>query len=144
MVYLKAVDLKAQKINTLIVPVCENKKIHDDRVVNAIAQKALKLKEFKAAKGDRVTLYDVKDLGADRIICVGLGKLKKIDRDVLRSFCGATVDRCIQAGFEKIWVAVPVAGKLKMEMPDLIESMMEGACLGNHVFDRYKKEKKIF
>lgn len=142
MLGLKAVDLKTQKIDTLIVPVCADKKIHDDRVIKAIIQKTLKLKEFKAEKGDVVTLYDFKGLAAERIICVGLGKLKKIDQEILRSFCGAAVGRCIQADFERIWVAVPSAEKLKMELPELIESMMEGACLGNHIFDKYKQEKK--
>ena len=142
MIGLKAVDLKMQKIDTLIVPVCADKRIHDDRVIKTITQKALKLKEFKAEKGDVVTLYDFKGLAAERIICVGLGKLKEIDQEIFRSFCGTAVDRCIQAGFEKIWVAVPSAEKLKMELPELIEAMMEGACLGNHVFDKYKQEKK--
>ncbi len=142
MIGLKAVDLKTQKIDTLIVPVCADKKIHDDRSINAAIQKALKLKEFKADKGDRVTLYEFKRLAAHRIICVGLGKLKKIDLEILRSFCGATINSCIKAGFEKAWFAVPAAGKLKMEMPDVVEAMMEGACLGNHIFDKYKNEKK--
>ena len=142
MIALKAVDLQKQKIETLIVPVCEDKEIHGDGLIKRVIKKALKLKEFKAEKGDHVTLYNFKDLPAERIICVGLGKLKKIDPEVLRAFCGASVNRSMQAGFEKIWMAVPVAKKLKMEMPDVVEAMMEGACLGNHVFDKYKKEKK--
>jgi leucyl aminopeptidase len=142
MISLKAVDLQKQKIDTLIVPVCEDKKIHDDRLIEGVIKKALQLKEFGAENGDRVTLYDVKGLATKRIICVGLGKFKKIDREVLRSFCGAAVNGCMQAGFEKIWVAVPAAKKLKMEMPDVVEAMMEGACLGNHVFGKYKKEKE--
>jgi hypothetical protein len=40
MLRLKAVDLKAQKIDTLIVPVCEDKKIHDDRIINTIIVKS--------------------------------------------------------------------------------------------------------
>jgi leucyl aminopeptidase len=142
MINLKAVDLQKQKIDTLVVPVCEDKKIHDDRLIEGIIKKALQLKEFKAEKGDQVTLYDVKGLTAKRIICVGLGKIKKVDLEVLRSFCGSAVDRCMQAGFETIWVAVPAAEKLKLGMPDVVEAMMEGACLGNHVFAKYKKEKK--
>ncbi len=142
MISLKAVDLKTQKIETLVVPVCADKKIHEDRALNAIIQMALKLKEFKADKGDRVTFYDVKALRADRVVCFGLGKLKQIDLEVLRSFCGSAIDNCIQANLETIWVAVPAAVKLKIEAPDMVEAMMEGACLGNHTFDRYKKEKK--
>ena len=142
MVRLRAGDLKAQKIDTLIVPVCEDKKIHDDRIVNAIIKKALKLEEFKAAKGDEITLYDLKDLDAKRVVFIGLGKHEKIDHEALRAFCGAAVNRCIKAGLEIIWIAVPEAASLKMEMTTRVESMMEGACLGNHLFNKYKKEKE--
>ena len=142
MLKLRAVDLRTQKIETLIVPVCEDKEIHADRVIKGIAQKALKLKEFKAEKGDVVTLYDVRDLAIERIICIGLGKFEKIDHEVLRSFCGTAVNRCIQAGFKIIWVAVPASARFKMKVPEVVEAMLEGACLGNHVFDKYKKEKK--
>ncbi|MCK4987564.1 MAG: leucyl aminopeptidase [Desulfobacterales bacterium] len=142
MIGLKAVDLKKQKIDTLIVPVCEDKKIHDDRIINAIIKKALSLKEFEAEKGDELTLYDLKDLNTKRVIFVGLGKLKKIDPETLRAFCGAIVKRCIKVDLEVIWVAVPAAHKLKMEMPATVAALMEGACLGNHLFDKYKKEKK--
>ena len=107
MIGLKAVDLKTQKIETLVLPVCADRKIHDDRALSAVIQKALKLKEFKADKEERVTLFDVKGIAADRVMCVGLGKLNKIDLDVLRSFCGSAVGKCIQSGFETIWVAVP-------------------------------------
>ena len=78
MIALKSVDLQKQKIETLVVPVCEDKEIHGDRIIRRVIKKALQLKEFKAEKGDRVTLYDFKDLTTERIICVGLGKLKKV------------------------------------------------------------------
>jgi leucyl aminopeptidase len=142
MIRLKTADLRTQKIETLVVPVCTDKIIHGDRAINAVIQRALKLKEFKADIGDQVTLYDVRELATERVICVGLGEIKKIDLDVLRSFCGSAVGKCIQAGFETIWIAVPAAEKLKIQSPDVVEAMMEGAFLGNHIFDRYKKEKK--
>jgi leucyl aminopeptidase len=142
MISLKTADLQKQEIDTLIVPVCEDKKIHDDSIINAIIKKALDLKEFKAEKGDEVTFYDLAALNVKRAIFFGLGKLKKIDRETLRASCGATVKKCIAAGLEVVWVAVPAARKLKMEMPDVAEPMMEGAGLANHLFDNYKKEKK--
>jgi len=142
MIGLKAADLQRQKIDTLIVPVCQDRKIHEDRIINGVIKKALQLKEFKAEKDNELTLYDLKDLNTKRVIFVGLGKLKKIDHETLRAFCGAIVKKCIAADLEVIWVTVPAAQKLKMEMPDVVKTLMEGACLGNHLFDKYKKEKK--
>ena len=128
MIGLKAVDLQKQKIDTLIVPVCEDKEIHEDRIIKRVIKKALQLKEFKAEKGDELTLYDLKDLNTKRIIFVGLGKLNKIDPETLRAFCGAIVKKCITVDFETIWVTVPAAQKLKMEMPEVVKALMEGAC----------------
>jgi len=42
MLNLKAMDLKKEKIGTLIVAVGEDKKIHDDPTINAMIQQALK------------------------------------------------------------------------------------------------------
>ena len=142
MLNLKTIDLKKEKIDTLIVAVCEDQKIHDDPSINAMIDQALKLKEFKAQKKDEVTLYDLKGFKIKRISFVGLGKHKKIEPEVLRTFCGAAVKKCIKTGLESIWIAVPAAEKLKMEPATAVEAMMEGACLGNHLFDKYKKEKK--
>ncbi len=142
MIGLKTVDLQKQKIDTLIVPVCQDRKIHEDRIINAVIKTALQLKEFKAEKDNELTLYDLKDLNTKRVIFVGLGKFKKIDHETLRAFCGAIVKKCIAADLEVVWVTVPAAQKLKMEMPTVAEALMEGACLGNHLFDKYKKEKK--
>lgn len=142
MIGLKAADLQKQKIDTLIVPVCQDRKIHEDRIINGVIKKALRLKEFRAEKDNELTLYDLKDLNTKRVIFVGLGKFKKIDHETLRAFCGAIVKKCIAADLEVVWVTVPAAQKLKMEMPDVVKALMEGACLGNHLFDKYKKEKK--
>ncbi len=142
MIGLKTVDLQKQKIDTLIVPVCQDRKIHEDRIINAVIKTALQLKEFKAEKDNELTLYDLKDLNTKRVIFVGLGKFKKIDHETLRAFCGAIVKKCIAADLEVVWVTVPAAQKLKLEMPSVAEALMEGACLGNHLFDKYKKEKK--
>jgi leucyl aminopeptidase len=142
MLHLKATDLKKEKIDTLIVAVCEDKKIHADLIIDAMIKQALKLKEFKAEKGDDVTLYDLKGFNIHRIVFGGLGRFKKIDPEVLRAFCGAAVKKCIKAGLERIWIPVPAAEKLKMEPATAVAAMMEGAFLGNHLFDKYKKEKK--
>jgi leucyl aminopeptidase len=141
MLNLKAIDLKKEKIDTLIVAVCEDRKIHADPTINAAINQALKLEEFKAEKGDTVTLYDLKGFNIKRMIFVGLGQHEKIDPEALRAACGAAVKKCIKADLERIWVAVPAAEKLKMEPATAVEAMLEGACLGNHLFDKYKREK---
>ena len=78
MIQLKSVDLKKVKTETLVIPVCEDKDIHDDATIAALIRKAKKLEEFKGAKDDQVVFYNLPDVKVVRLIFIGLGKLKKI------------------------------------------------------------------
>ena len=39
-------------------------------------------------------------------------------------------------------LATPSAAELTVNAETLLGTLMEGACLGNHIFDRYKMEKE--
>ena len=142
MLHLKSINLKKQKIETLAIPVCEDKDIHEEPVIKAVIKKALKLKEFSGKKDEGLTLYDLPDIQAQRVMLYGLGELEKIDRESLRTMAGKTVKSCIKKELANLWIAVPAADKLKIEMSAVIETMQEGAYLGNHIFQKYKGEKK--
>jgi leucyl aminopeptidase len=142
MLHLKSADLKKQPIEILAIPVCEDKDIHEDPLIKAVVQKALVLKEFSAKNDEQVTLYDVPDIKARRIIMWGLGKSEKLDLEALRSMAGKIVKSCIKKELADLWFAVPASGKIDLEMPAVLEAMQEGAFLGNHIFQQYKLEKK--
>ena len=142
MLRLSSIDLKKTKMATLAIAVCEDKDIHDDPLIAAVIKKALQLKEFNGKKDEAITLYDVPDIKAQRVILQGLGKLEKIDREALRSMAGKTVKSCIKKELTDLWFAVPAPSKLKMEMSTVLEAMQEGAYLGNHLFQTFKVEGK--
>jgi leucyl aminopeptidase len=142
MLRIASIDLKKTKIETIAIPVCEDEDIHDDSAIRAVVKKALRLDEFSGKKDETLTLYDVQGLQTRRIILGGLGKLEKIDREALRSLCGKAVKKCIDLKLSNLWFAVPEPAKMKMETADVVEAMGEGVCLGNHIFHKYKGEKK--
>jgi leucyl aminopeptidase len=142
MLRLTSIDLAKLKTDILAIAVCEDRDIHDDPIIEAVVRKALKLKEFNAKKNETVTLYDQPDIKAQRVILWGLGVHEKIDREVLRGMAGQTVKHCIKAQLANLSFAVPDASMLKMEMPDVLETLLEGAYLGNHLFVKFKSEKK--
>ncbi len=142
MLQLKSVDLKKAKIETLAIPVCEDKDIHDNRTISSLIKEAKKLKEFKGKKDDEVTFYNPPDIKAERVVFLGLGKHEKVDLEALRSFAGKSIKKCIKKNLSEVLIAVPSAGKIKLEASSVLEALLEGACLGNHIFDKYKKEKK--
>ena len=142
MIHLKSVDLKKEKVASLVIPVCEDKTVFDDEIIMSLIKNAKKFKEFKGEKNDEVTFYNLTEVNAERVIFIGLGKLEKINREVMRVVTGNAVKTLIKKKLSNVLIAVPVAKKINMEMTSVLEAMLEGAYLGNHVFDKYKKEKK--
>jgi len=143
MLHLKTVDLRKEKTETLVIPVCEDAQIHDNKTIVSIINKAKKLKEFKGEKNDEVILFSPSEIKAERVILLGLGKLKKIDSETLRTFAGKTLQKCMKKNLSQVLISVPSFKKIKMEMSRVLEPLLEGAFLGNHIFDKYKKEKKL-
>jgi len=142
MIHLKSVDLKKEKVAALVIPVCEDKTVFDDEIIMSLTRKAKKIKEFKGDKNDEVTFYDLTEVKAERVIFIGLGKLEKIDGGAMRAATGNAVKALIKKKLSNVLIAVPVAEKINMELTSVLETMLEGAYLGNHIFDKYKKEKK--
>ena len=142
MIHLKSIDITKTKIDTLAVPVCEDGEILDG-MLKTLAAEAKTLAEFKGKAGEEVVLHKPADVKADRVIFMGLGKLEKIDAETLRAFSGKAVKACIQKNLTGVFLAVPVATCVNMAAGDMLEALSEGAFLGNHRFDKYKKEKKL-
>jgi len=143
MLQLKTVDLKKTKTETLVIPVCEDTQIHDNSAIVSIINKAKKLKEFKGEKDDEVILYTPPGVNAERVIFLGIGKAKEIDFEKLRKMSGRAIKECIKKNLSQVLIAVPSDKKIKIEMSQVLTPLLEGAFLGNHIFDRYKKEKKL-
>jgi leucyl aminopeptidase len=142
MLHLTSVDLKKAKIETLAIPVAEDKDIHVDGSIKAVIKKAMKLKEFNGKKDEVVTLYDPPEINTQRVVLHGLGKVEKIDRETLRSMAGKTVAECIKKELKKVWFAVPEVKHINLEIASVLKAMQEGAYLGNHIFEKYKADKK--
>jgi len=143
MLHLKSVNLEKEKVETLVIPVCEDKNIYDDRMIASIVKKARKLKEFSGKKDDEVIFYNLPETQATRVMLLGIGKLEKIDLETMRATAGKAVKKCIKSKISQVLIAVPSIKKVKLDTASLLTAMMEGAGLGNHLFDKYKKEKKL-
>ncbi|MBW1842547.1 MAG: leucyl aminopeptidase [Deltaproteobacteria bacterium] len=141
MLKLQSVDLRKAKVETLAVPVCEDSDIHADGILSSVIAKALKFKEFKAKKNDELILFDLAGINVERVLLIGLGKLEKIDLETLRAMAGNIVKKCIRKHLSQVAIAVPTE-KIKPDTPSVLTAMLEGAALGNHLFEKYKKEKK--
>ena len=142
MLYLKSVDLKKEKIESLVIPVCEDKNIHEDKTILSLIRKAKKIKAFKGGKDDEVALYNLSEVKAESVIFLGLGKLDKIDMEAMRAMSGKAAKGGIKKEFSEVLIAVPAAGKVKTKMPSVLEAMMEGALFSAIIFLTSTKRKK--
>ncbi len=102
MLQLKTADLKKTKTETLVIPVCVDTQIYDNRALVFIINQAKKLKEFKGEKNDEVILFAPSEVKAERVIFLGMGKLDKIDLEKLRSVAGKAVKKCIKKNLSQV------------------------------------------
>jgi len=141
MLHLKSADLKKQQMETLAIPVCEDKDIHTDPAIKAVIEKALSLNEFSGKKDEGVTFYEVSEIKARRVMLSGLGKSQAVDREKLRAMAGKAVQSCIDNELTNLWFAVPAADHLDLAPSEVIVALQEGAYLANHIFEKYKGEQ---
>ena len=143
MLQFTSADLDKIATETLVIPVCEDKNIHNIQSISAIIGQAKKIKEFNGEKDETLILYNLPEIKMKRVIFAGIGKHKDINSDTFRSFAGKTVKTCIKKKLTEILIAPPDIEKInKMDISVVLESTMDGACLGNHIFSKYKTVKK--
>ncbi len=101
MLSLKSHDLKKITSETVVIPVCEDKQIHDSKILSSIISHAKKLNEFSGAKNDAIVFYGpsptethMAGIKARTVILLGLGKIKNIDAETFRAFAGMAVKKC--------------------------------------------------
>jgi leucyl aminopeptidase len=143
MLRLTSIDLKkAKRIGTLVIPLCEDGEIHDNPALEPLINRAAAVRDFRGRKGDELILYGDADEPVERLMFLGLGKRGKLDAEALRRIGGTAVGKCMERDLADVLVAVPSAQAAGIETPVHLAALMEGATLGNHVFDRFKGESK--
>lgn len=134
MLQFKSKGLGKGKTETLAIPVCEGKDLPFDKITKSLVTMAKRLKEFKGETGEELILYNPVGVKVNRVIFIGVGKLEKLNAESLRVFAGKAVKKCIKMGLGELLISCPSELHL--------EAIIEGACLGNYIFDKYKSEKK--
>ena len=139
---LKWLNLKDEGTKNLIIPVFEDRESTDDPIISELVKKAKTVSGFKGEKGDELVLYDQTEFKVQRVLFGGIGKQEELDFETLRAFAGKSINRCIKMGLREAMVYVPTGEGLPFEMAEILKPLVEGAFLGNHLFDKYKQEKK--
>ena len=142
MIEIKSVNLKRAKVETLVIPVCEDRDIHTDPSVSSLIEMAKAYDEFKGKKGETLTLFQPSGMQIARVLFYGLGKAEKIDGESFRAVAGRAVSFGIKTGLSGLTIATASAANLKIDAQTIFKTLMEGFLLGNHIFDHYKNKKE--
>lgn len=141
---LKSVDLKKEKMACLVIPVCEKAdKGALAPSLAALVEKARKLNEFAGKKGDSVTFIEPDGLKAVRAVCQGLGEAEKLDGEALRAMAGNAVKSAMAKKLTELHILIPKIPACSLSAGDIVAAIAEGARLANHLFYKYKQEKKL-
>ncbi len=132
---ITADDLAQMKTGLLVIPVYEDATFSRSPVAGNLVSRAMTYPEFKGGAGEELMLYSPEDAAAERVLFLGIGKKEKADPEVFRAAAGKAMSRAIKAKQTDI----VFCGHGKKES---VLAMMEGAVLGNHLSDFYKKERK--
>jgi len=139
---LTAADLRNLPAETLAVPVCEDASIHPRGPVASLVRRALGYEEFIGKSGKELHLYDPPRFNVRRVIVFGIGPKDKVDAETLRSFAGKAVKTAIDWRLDSLCLEAPAPQKLGLDTRSLLKALMEGACLANHIYDRFKTDPK--
>jgi leucyl aminopeptidase len=131
------VSSKAGQADLLVIPYTEE----DAKKAKglSIARKAIKKGFFKGEFKEKMILSDGHGK-AKRILLVGLGKKKELDREKVRKAYAGAVQAAKALKIESI--LIEFKGLRGLEDHEVAAAVTEGLLLGNYVFDKYKTKKK--
>jgi leucyl aminopeptidase len=116
--------------------------------IETAAQTLLQSGEFKAGLGEIALLHAPAGLQAERLLLVGLGKLKGFSADRLRKGAGTAVRAAKARSVCKLAIASPETGKLTGapgEIPSAnltVRALVEGAEFASTDWDTYRSDRK--
>lgn len=142
MIKITSASIERSAADMLALPVCEDNHIHQNPTLKKIISSARDLKEFSGKPKQRIIRYEPPDIKIKRCLLHGLGPQKEVNMETLRSFAGRAVKAALEADLKKIIIAMPVAETMGMENHQVLRALIEGACLGNHLFHKYKEKPK--
>ncbi len=96
-------------------------------------------KDFTGEFNQIILVYSDK-IKSKRLLLVGLGKEKDVDREKTRKVYSSVISRLKSLKLESLATALPKVKKLSDT--DAAKAIVEGSVLGNYRFDKYKKDKK--
>lgn len=131
-----------QKTACLVVGVVEGKLKEPllqelDQGVDGALTRAIKCKEFSARQGETLLLHGGKDLAAERLLFLGLGKEKGVGLISLRQAASSAAKLLAEKQLGSFLLALPQVPIKKSSLRERVQAVAEGVLLADYRYERY-------
>lgn len=113
----------------------------DSKLGGAIEQ-VVKLGDFKGKAGTSAVVYGNNNIGATRVLLVGLGERKKATLDTLRNAAANTAKKSVGMKIKKVSLALHRAFGGKFDPEAMGQAMAEGVYFGSYRYDEFVGENE--
>ncbi|HMA68142.1 MAG TPA: leucyl aminopeptidase, partial [Desulfosalsimonadaceae bacterium] len=141
MLEITSTEIRSLAADLLLIAAAEDGPLYEDPAARGLIAAAQPYSELTGKSGDELVLHRPAAAGAVRVMFAGLGKAAEITPEDLRKAAGKAVKKAVHLGLKELVMAAPDADKLPFDAETAVSALLEGAFLGNHVFDHYKEKK---
>jgi len=142
---VKAGAVEQEKAELLVVNLFEERlpalETPLDKALQGFLRKVREKGDFKGESKQTLLFYPQGGVGAERVLLVGLGKVRELDREKLRAGAAAAVRRAKEIGVKTFTLAVPRAGRRDLPFDEKVWALVEGALLSNYQLTEYRTEE---
>ncbi len=133
-------EITAIKTDLLALGVCEGK-LSDpaervDKKLNGAIAALVKLGDFKGKSGTTGLIYTQSEIGAARVLLVGLGKSDKADADVLRKAAATVSAKALELKAQTVDVCLHQAAPAA-DVEAAVQAITEGLYFGSYRYSEY-------
>jgi leucyl aminopeptidase len=111
-----------------------------DRAAGDAILSLLATGDFRGKRGETLVLYPRSEIGAKRILLVGLGEENRIDAEALREAAGIAVRATAERQGKALAIVAPAWRRVRLAA--VAQAMAEGAVLSGYRFDRYRSRRE--
>jgi leucyl aminopeptidase len=108
-----------------------------DKRLNGAIERVIKLGDFKGKDGTSTVVYGNGQIGAERVLLVGLGEQEKATIDTARKAAALAANKAVGMKVRKMAVAIHRAFGVKFDTGLLAQAMAEGVYYGSFRYDEY-------
>lgn len=108
-----------------------------NRKLEGAIEQLIKLGDFKGKSGTCAVVYGKNNIGAKRILLVGLGEKKKVTIDTIRKAAANAANKAVEIKATTVSLALHRAFDGQFDLSAMGQAMAEGAYFGSYRYDEF-------